>query len=175
MRCLLHRANATQFNQSYRRASDVSADTCKPTQINGLTFTTLRSLAATSIGDGCRFLNLCWFKNTNQSWMQTSRRCLYAFLTCYRASCFTHNVTHHHHWRVSSWVIWLRMLRASTSLPKQPFALFIFYRAFLLNDHKNLQQDHCSSICNALMMITGAIETFAICHLHRFLWPWFSL
>jgi len=25
------------------------------------------------------------------------------------------------------------------------------------------------------MMITGVIETFAICHLYRFLWPWFSL
>jgi len=28
-------------------------------QIIGLTFTTLRSLAVTTIGDGCRFLNLC--------------------------------------------------------------------------------------------------------------------
>jgi len=27
--------------------------------------------------------------------------------------------------------------------------------------NKNLQQDHCSSICNALMMITGVMETFA--------------
>jgi len=25
------------------------------------------------------------------------------------------------------------------------------------------------------MMITGAIETFAICRLYRFHWPWFSL
>jgi len=25
------------------------------------------------------------------------------------------------------------------------------------------------------MMTTGVIETFAICHLCRFLWPWFSL
>ena len=30
-------------------------------------------------------------------------------------------------------------------------------------------------ICNALMMITGVIETFAICRLYRFHWPWFSL
>jgi len=81
------------------------ADTCKPTQIIGLTFTTLRSLAVTTMGDGCRFLNLCWFKTTDQSWMQTSRRCLYAFLTCRRPSCFTHDVTRHHHWRVSSWVM----------------------------------------------------------------------
>jgi len=43
-----------------------------------------------------------------------------------------------------------------------------------LTDHKNLQQDHCSSICNALMMITGVIETFAKCR-YRFHWPWFSL
>ena len=108
--------------------------TCKPTQIIGLTFTTLRSLAVTTIGDGCRFLNLCWFKNTNQSWMQTSCWCLYTFLTCNRASCLTHDVTRHHHRRVSSWVMWLRMLRATTSLPKKTFAFFIFYSAFLLND-----------------------------------------
>jgi len=25
------------------------------------------------------------------------------------------------------------------------------------------------------MMITGIIETFAICHLYRLLWPWYSL
>jgi len=25
--------------------------------------------------------------------------------------------------------------------------------------------------CYALMMITGVIETFAICHLYRLLWP----
>jgi len=25
------------------------------------------------------------------------------------------------------------------------------------------------------MMITGVIETFAICRLYRFHWPWFSL
>jgi len=24
-------------------------------------------------------------------------------------------------------------------------------------------------------MITGVIETFAICHLYRLLWPWYSL
>jgi len=41
--------------------------------------------------------------------------------------------------------------------------------------NKNLQQDHCSSICNALMMITGVIETFAACHSYRLLWPWYSL
>jgi len=25
------------------------------------------------------------------------------------------------------------------------------------------------------MMITGVIETFAICHLYRLLWPWYLL
>jgi len=25
------------------------------------------------------------------------------------------------------------------------------------------------------MMITGVIETFAICHLYCLLWPWYSL
>ena len=65
--------------------------------------------------------------------------------------------------------MWLRMLRATTSLPKQPLAFFIFHSAFLLTDHKNLHHDHCSSICNALL-ITVVIETFAICRFH---WPWF--
>jgi len=51
-------------------------------------------------------------------------------LTCNRASCFTHDVTRHHHWRVSSWVMWLRMLLASTSLPKQPYTFFIFLQRF---------------------------------------------
>jgi len=57
-----------------------SQDICKPNQITGLTLTTLRLFAVTAIGDGCRFFTLYWFKNTNQSWMQTSRWCLYAFL-----------------------------------------------------------------------------------------------
>ena len=39
-----------------------------------MTFTTPRSLAVTTIGGCCRFLNLHCFKNTNLSWMQTSRR-----------------------------------------------------------------------------------------------------
>jgi len=101
-----------------------------------LTFTTLRSLAVTTIGESCRFFNLYWFKNTNQCWMQTSRRCLYAFLTCCRASCLIHDVTRHHYRRVFSWVMWPRMLHATTSLPKQPFAFFIFDSVFLLNDQK---------------------------------------
>ena len=78
----------------------------------------------------CRFLNLCWIKNTNQSWLQTSRRCLYAFLTCSRPSCFYRVVTCHHHWHVSSWVMWLRMLRATTSLPIQPFVFFLVLQRF---------------------------------------------
>jgi len=39
--------------------------------------------------------------------------------------------------------------------------------------NKNLQHDHCSSICNGLMIKTGVNETYAICRLYRFLWPWF--
>jgi len=77
-----------------------------------------------------QILESLWFKNTNQSWMQTSRRCLYAFLTCNRASCLTHDVTRHHYRRVSGWVMWLRTLRTTTSLPKQPFAFFIFSQRF---------------------------------------------
>jgi len=63
----------------------------------------------------------------------SSRQYLYAFLACNRASCLTHDITRHHHWRVSSWVMWLRMLRATMSLLKQLFAFFIFYSAFLLD------------------------------------------
>jgi len=52
---------------------------------------------------------------------------------------------------------------------------YIFRSAFLLTDHENLHQDHCSSICNALMMITGVVKTFPICRWYRFHWPWFGL
>jgi len=53
---------------------------------------------------------------------------------------------------------------------------FSFFTAlFSWMTNKNLQRDHCSSICKALMMITGVIETFAICRLYRFFCPWFSL
>jgi len=45
-----------------------------------------------------------------------------------------HDVTRRHHRRVFSCGIWLRMIRATTSLPKQPFAFFIFHSAFLLSD-----------------------------------------
>jgi len=37
------------------------------------------------------------------------------------------------------------------------------FSAFLLTEYKNLQEDHFSSICNAPMITTGAIETSAIC------------
>jgi len=53
---------------------------------------------------------------------------------CNRASCLAHDVTRHHHRRVSSWVMWLRMPRSTTSLPKHPFAFFIFRSNFLLSD-----------------------------------------
>ena len=101
-------------------------------------------------------------------------RSLYAFLTCNRASCLTHDVKRHHHRRVFSWVMRLRLLRATMSLPKQPFAFFFFTELFSWVTNKNLQHDHCRSICNALMMITGVIETFTICRWFRFHWPWFS-
>ena len=131
---------------AYRTFSNVNCTTMRVVYPNVHTLIkSLRSLAVTTVGDGCRFLNLCWFKNTDQSWMQTSCRCLYAFLTCRRRSCFTHDVMRHHHWRVSSWVMWLRMFRATTSLPKQPFAFFIFTALFSWITNKNLQQHHCSS------------------------------
>jgi len=79
-------------------------------------FTTPRSLAVTTTSGGCRFLNRCWFKNTNQSWMRTTHRCLYAFSTCNTASCILHDVTRHHHRYVSSLVTWLPMPSVTTSL-----------------------------------------------------------
>jgi len=32
-------------------------------------------------------------------------------------------------------------------------------------------QNFLPFFCNALIMITGVTETFAICHLYRFPWP----
>ena len=122
------------INRIEEHRTSLSSSVCRHLQSNPdhrVEFTTLRSLAVTTIGDGCRFLNLCWFKNTNQSWIQTSRRCLYAFLTCNRASCFTRDVTRHHHWCVYTWVMWPRMLGATTSLLLR---FSHFYSAFLLND-----------------------------------------
>jgi len=115
-----------------------------------------------------KFLAAPLFKNTNQSWMQTSRRWVFAFLTCNRASCLTHDVTHHHHRRVSSWVLWLRSLcfaplRHYRNSPSR-FSFFTALFSWVIN--KNLRHDHCSSICNALMMIR-VIETFAICRWFR--------
>jgi len=52
------------------------------------------------------------------------------------------------------------------------FSFSFFTALFSWMTNKNLQQDHCSSV--AMMMITGVIETFAICHLYRLLWPWFT-
>jgi len=46
--------------------------------------------------------------------------------------------------------------------------VFHLSQRFSPDYHKNLQQDHCSPICHALMMITGIIETFAICRLLSF-------
>ena len=63
----------------------------------------------------------------------------------------------------------LRHFRSSPS----GFSFFTAFFSWVFN--KNLQHDHCSSICNALIMITGVMETFAICRLYRFHWPWFSL
>ena len=182
MRCLLHRANATQFNKSYRRASNVTK------------LFSMQTLASQPRSSGC--LSQPWgrwqwqqlataadswifidFKNTNQSWMQTSRRCLYTFLTCNRASCLTHDVTRHHHRRVSppaescDYVCFAPLRHYRNS----PLRLSFFTVLFSWMSNKNLQHDHCSSICNALMMITGVIKTFAICRLYRFLWPRFSL
>ena len=54
--------------------------------------------------------------------------------------------------------------------------VFHFFTAlFSWVTNKNLRHDHCSSICNALMMVSVVIETLAICRLYRFHWPWFSL
>jgi len=52
--------------------------------------------------------------------------------------------------------------------------LHFFTALFSWVANKNLQHDHYSSICNALM-ITGVIETFAICCWYCLHWPLFSL
>jgi len=53
---------------------------------------------------------------------------------------------------------------------------FSFFTAlFCWVANQNLQHGHCSSICNALMVITGVMETLAICRLYCFHWPWFLL
>jgi len=68
-----------------------------------------------------RFLNLYWFKNTNQSWMQTSHRCcLYAFLTCNRSSFLTHDVTPHLKNGVPEGSVLASFSSTSTSLTCQP-------------------------------------------------------
>jgi len=52
----------------------------KYTQIIGLIHLhNPRSFVMTTNGGNWRFLNLCWFKSTSQSSMQTSHRCLYTF------------------------------------------------------------------------------------------------
>jgi len=58
---------------------------------------------------------------------------------------------------------WVYIYTSWQHCTETALAFFTFHRVFLLTDHKNLQHDHCSSICNALMMITGVIETFVLC------------
>ena len=91
-----------------------------------------------------------------------------AFLICKRASCLTHDA-----YPAESYdyvcIAPLRHYRNS----HLRFSFFTAHFSWMTN--KNLQNDHCSSIYNALMMITGVIETFEICHFYRFLWPRFSL
>jgi len=70
-------------------------------------FTTPRSLARSTIDGGCRFLNLCWFRNINQSLTQASRRCLCVFSTRIEAPRIILDVTRHHHRPVPRWVTWL--------------------------------------------------------------------
>ena len=134
-----------------------------------LTITTLRSLAVTTVGDGCRFLNLYWFKNTNQSWMQTSRWSLHAFLTCNRASCLTHDITRHHHRCVSSWVMWLRMLRVTTETalrvfhflhrfsPEWPIRTLQFNLQCTDNDNKSYR-----NVCNLSFVLFSLAVIFII-------------
>ena len=106
----------------------------QPNQIIGLFFTTSR-LLMTKTGS-CRSLNLCWFKNTNQSFTQTSHRYLVA-LTNIRASSVTSYTSTTRLAPVitikSHWVTWLLMLRATTSLLSQlPWVLVYFCGAVFL-------------------------------------------
>jgi len=116
-----------------------------------------RSLAVTTFGGGCRFLNLCWFKNKNQSWMQTSRGCLYAYLPCNKRSV-------PNSWRhAPSPTARIQLSHVITYASRHYLATETGFRVF-----------HFFTICNALMMITG-VETFAICRSYGFHWRWCSL
>ena len=180
MQCLLHRANATQNRIEEQRTSLSSSVCSRHLQANRdhrVDFHNPEDSSSANNWRPLQILESSLIQEHKPGLNANIPRCLYAFLTCNRASGLTHDVTCHHHRHVSSWVVWLRMLRATTSLPKQP-SRFSFVTALFSSSHgyhKNLQQDHCSSICNAPMMITGVIETFAIYRWYRFHWPWFSL
>ena len=70
-------------------------------------------------------------------------RCLYVFLTCNRASCFTHDVTHHHQRIQLSHVTTYASRHYVTT--ETVFCVYHFFTAlFSWMTNKNLQQDHCS-------------------------------
>ena len=176
---LLHRANATQFNKTYRRASNVTK------------LFSVQTLASQPRSSG--WLSQPWghwqwqqLTTAANSWIFVDSR------TQTRAECKHPVDTSMHFLLVTELHASLMTSRAITigAYPAESCDYVCFvplrhYRNSLLRfsfftalfswmTNKNLQQDHCSSICNALMMITGVIETFAICQLYRFLCPWFS-
>ena len=180
MRCLLHRANVTQFNKSYRRASNVTK------------LFSMQTLASQPRSSG--WLSQPWghwqwqqLATPADSWIFVDSR------TQTRAEC-KHPVDAFMHFQLVTELHAPLMTSRAITIGSYPAEscdyvcfeplrhyrnnplLFSFFTAlFSWMTNKNLQHDHCSSICHALMMLTGVIETFAICCLHRFLWPWFSL
>jgi len=178
MRCLLHRANATQFNKSYTRASNVTKLVSMQTPAN----------QPRSSG----WLSQPW---GHWQWQQLATaadsRIFIDSGTQTRAEC-KHPVDASTHFQLLTELQASLMTSRAITIGAYPaescdyvcfaplchyrnsFLRFSFFAAlFSWMTNKNLQQDHCSSICNALM-ITGVIETFAICHLYRLLWAWFS-
>ena len=118
----------------------------------------------TTIGGGCKFLNLHWFKNTNHSWMQTSRRCLSAFLTWNKSSVpnsWRHAPSPSVSIQLSLVITYASRHYVTTETALRVFHFFTALFSWVTN--KNLQHDHCSSICNARpTSLTKKVQTFSL-------------
>ena len=69
-------------------------------------------LSMTTIGGGCRSLNLCWFNNIYA--MASMLLCIFNLKRSY--TCIIRDTKCHHHLPVPSWVTWLITLRTIASL-----------------------------------------------------------
>ena len=72
------------INRIEEHRTSLSSSVCRHLEANPdhrVDFHNPSWLAVINIDGGCRFLNLHWFKNANQSWMQASHPCPWAFST----------------------------------------------------------------------------------------------